>query len=98
MVMPRADRTRFRLLADLPLEVAFKSITYRLAIVQLTVSGIWQLRASYPGGYWICAYAGSEKTLRAAVYRAGMELDRATVARVMFERLVKDGRAEVVAA
>ena len=98
MVMPPADPTRFRLLADLPLEVAFKSITYRLAIVQLPVSGIWQLRASYPGGYWLCEYAGSEKALRAAVYWAGLELEKATVTRVIFERLVKEGRAERVGA
>lgn len=48
--MPPSRRTRFRLLADLPLEVAFKSVADRLAIVQVPVSGMWQLRASWSRG------------------------------------------------
>ena len=86
---------RFRLLADLPFEVAFKSITYRLAIVQVPVSGLWQLRASYPAGYWLCAHAGSEEALRQALYGEGLLLEPATVPRTIFDRLVKEGRAEV---
>jgi hypothetical protein len=96
MVMPPADRTRFRLLADLPLEVAFKSLADRLAIVQVPVSGMWQLRASWSGGYWLCAYRESEEALRKAVYGEGLELGRATVPHAVFERLVELGRAEVV--
>lgn len=88
--------TGIRLTADLPLEVAFKSITYRLEIVQVPVSGMWQLRASYPGGYWLCAYQASEEALRKEVCEEGVGLERATVARVVFERLVKEGRAEGV--
>lgn len=88
------ERTRFRLLASLPFEVAFKRITYRLAIVQVPVSGMWQLRASYPGGYWLCAFRASEEALRKEVYKDGVELEQATVARTIFERLVKEGRAE----
>ena len=44
--MPPARVTRFRLLADLPLDVAFKSVTYRLATVEVPLSGLWQLKAS----------------------------------------------------
>jgi hypothetical protein len=33
--MPSPHRTRFRLLADLPFDVTFKSVTYRLAIAQV---------------------------------------------------------------
>jgi hypothetical protein len=91
--MPSPRPTRFRLLADLPLEVAFKSITYRLAIMQVPVSGMWQLEARWSGGYWLCAYRSSEEKLRKAVYGEGLELERATVARTIFERLVKEGRA-----
>lgn len=75
-----------------------KSIICRLAIVQVPVSGMWQLRASYPGGYWLCAFRGSEEALRMAVYEEGLELDRAMMARTIFERLVKEGRAETVGA
>jgi hypothetical protein len=42
-------------------------------------------------------YRSSEGALRKAVYEEGLELERATVARTIFERLVKEGRAEVVA-
>jgi hypothetical protein len=31
-----------RLSADRPIEVAFKKVTYRLAIAQVPVSGMWQ--------------------------------------------------------
>ena len=58
---------------------------------------MWQLRASYPGGYWLCAYRASEEALRKDVYEDGLEWERATVARVIFERLVNEGRAELVA-
>jgi hypothetical protein len=75
------SRTRFRLLAELPLDVAFKSITYRLEVTQVPVSGMWQLRASWSGGYWLCAYRSTEETLRRAVSQEGLELERATVAR-----------------
>jgi hypothetical protein len=94
--MPTPRAARFRLLAELPLEVAFKSITYRLAIACVPVSGLWQLEAHWPGGYWLCAHAGSEANLRRALYAEGFELEPATVPRVIFERLVKEGRAEAL--
>ena len=56
LFMPSSRCTRFRLLADLPLDVAFKSITYRLAVAEVPVSGLWQLRATWPGGYWLYVY------------------------------------------
>jgi hypothetical protein len=90
--------TCFRLLADLPLEVAFTTITYRLEVVEVPVSGVWQLRASYPGGYWLCTYQASEEALRKEVYLDGLEFGLATITRVIFERLVKEGRAETVGA
>jgi hypothetical protein len=96
MVMPPADHTRFRLLAELPVEVTFKSITYRLVIAQEPVSGLWRFIAVYPGGFWFIEHGGSEETLRRALYRPGLELEPATVPRVIFERLVKEGRAEAV--
>ena len=98
MAKPLSSPTRFRLLADLPLEVAFKSISYRLEIAQVPVSGMWQLRATYSGGYWLCAYQSSEAALRKAIFEEGLEPERATVARTIFERLLKEGRAEVVVA
>jgi hypothetical protein len=61
------------------------------------VSGLWQLEARWSGGYWLCAHRGSEEGLRAAVYEEGLELGRATIARTIFDWLVKEGRAEVVA-
>jgi hypothetical protein len=94
--MPTPRAARFRLLAELPLEVAFKSITYRLEIAEVPVSGLWQLEARWPGGYWLCAHAGSEANLRQAVYAVGLELEPATMARTIFERLVKEGRAEAL--
>jgi hypothetical protein len=78
----------------MPVEVVSRSITYRLAIVQVPVSGMWQLRASYSGGYWLCAYRATEEALRKGVCGEGLDLERATVARTIFERLVKEGRAE----
>lgn len=42
--MPLPRPTRFRLLADLPLEVAFKTVTYRPEIAQVPVSGMWRLK------------------------------------------------------
>ena len=72
-----------------------KSITYRLEIAQVPVSGMWQLRASWSGGYWLCAYRSSEEELRKAIYEDGLELERAPVARTIFEQLVKEGRAEI---
>lgn len=39
---------RFRLLTATPHEVAFKSSTYRLEVVQVPVSGMWQLRHTGP--------------------------------------------------
>ena len=94
--MPSPRPTRFRLLAVTPLKVAFPSITYRLEILQMPVSGMWQLRATYPGGYWLCAYQASEEALRKEVYVDGLEYTLATVSRVIFERLVKEGQAETV--
>jgi hypothetical protein len=34
--------------------------------------------------------------LQRAIYADGLELERATVARTIFERLAKEGRAEVM--
>jgi hypothetical protein len=59
---------------------------------------MWQLRASWSGGYWLCAYQASEEALRKAIYEEGLQFGRGTVTRVIFEQLVKDGRAEVVRA
>ena len=87
---------RIRLLADLPLDVAFTGITYRLEIAQVAVSGLWRLVARYGGGYWLCAYRVSEEVLRRAIYEGGLEFAGSTVPRVIFERLVKEGRAETV--
>jgi hypothetical protein len=41
-------------------------------------------------------YRSSEEALRKTIYEEGLELERATVARTIFERLVKEGHAEVV--
>jgi hypothetical protein len=41
-------------------------------------------------------WRGSEEAQRKATYVEGLELERATVARTIFERLVKEGRAEAV--
>ena len=90
--------TRFRLLAALPLDVAFRGITYRLAVAQVPVAGLWQLEARGPGGFWLIAHAGSEEALRRRLYKEGVEFGRATVGRTIFERLVKEGWAEMVAA
>jgi hypothetical protein len=84
---------RFRLLADLPLEVPFKSITYRLAIARVPASGLWQFEARWPGGHWLCAHADSEHSLRTAIYEEGIVFERATVPWLIFARLVKDGQA-----
>jgi hypothetical protein len=46
----------------------------------------------------LCAHVSSEEALRKAVYVDGVEFRRATAARAIFERLVKEGRAEVVQA
>jgi hypothetical protein len=94
--MPSHRSTRIRLVAALPLEVAFKSITYRLAIAQVPVSGMWQLEARWAGGYWLCAHDGSEAKLRKMLFKTGVEFERATVAHTIFGRLVTEGRAEVV--
>ena len=87
---------RIRLLAHLPLEVAFTGITYYLAVAQAPVSGLWQLEARHAGGGWLCEYWASEEALRKAIYEEGLKFAGASVPRVVFERLVKDGRAEVV--
>lgn len=79
--------------AGLALEVAFKSITYRLAIVQVSVSDMWQLKGGWSGGDGLCAYRSSEEALRKAIYEESLELGRATVARAIFERLVKEVKA-----
>lgn len=92
--MPLSRPTRIRLLTALPLEVAFTSITYRLAIVQVPVSGVWQLEARWAGGYWLCAHDSSEAKLRKMLFETGVEFERATVAHTIFDRLVKEGRAE----
>ena len=87
---------RSRLLAPLPLAVIFKSVTYWLEVVQVPVSGRWQLRASWPSGYWLCACRESEEELRKAIYGDGIELAPATVAWTIFERLGKEGRGEIL--
>lgn len=94
--MPPPQPTRFCVLAKLPLEIVFKRVTYRLAIAQVPVSSMWHLEARWPGGYWLCAYADSEAKLRKTLCETGVELGRATMPRTIFERLVKEGRAEVV--
>lgn len=63
----------------------------------LPVSGLSQLRTSDPGGYWLCTYRSSEEELRKAVYEERLDLELATVARTIFERLVKEERAGMVA-
>jgi hypothetical protein len=54
------------------------------------------LRASYPAGYWLCAYAASEEKLRRIVYQDGLE-PAAGMVRAIFERLVEEGRAVAIA-
>ena len=61
---------------------------------RLPVSRMWQLKASWSRGYWLLAHAGSEEALRKTVYREGLELGQATVARTIIKRLVTEGRAE----
>jgi hypothetical protein len=85
---------RFRLLAALPLDVAFRGVTDRLAISQMPVSGAWQLRAEWPSGFWLCGHAASEQALRKAVSEDGLELRRSTVPWLIFERLVKERMAQ----
>lgn len=89
---------RFRLLAALPLDVKVRGITYHLEFVEVPISGMWQLRASYPDGHWICAFHGSQEGLRQAVYQHGVECDPAMKAMTIFEELVKDGRASRIGA
>ena len=86
--------TRFRLLADLPLEVAAGGVTYRLEVVQVPVSGLWQLRASCAGGYWLCAYAPSEEKLRRMVYQDGLA-PAAGIMRAVMKMLVTEKRAGI---
>ena len=89
---------RIRLLDHLPLEVAFTGITYYLAVARAPVSGLWQLEARYAGGFWLCEYCASEEALRKAIYAEGLKFAVPSVPRVIFERLVKEGRAETVGA
>jgi hypothetical protein len=93
--MASSHPIRLRLHADLPPEVAFGGITYRLAMVQVAVSGLWQLEARWPGGYWLCVHGAGEQALRKAAYDDGIELSRATVPQAIFERLVIEGRGKV---
>ena len=65
---------------------------------RMPISGLWQLEARWPGGFWLVAHAGSEEALRRRLYKEGVEFGRATVGRTIFERLVKEGWAEMVAA
>jgi hypothetical protein len=58
-------------------------------------AGAWQLEARWPGGYSLCAHAGSEAALRKTVYGDGVEPGSATVPRTIFKRLVQEGKAEV---
>ena len=97
-VIPVQPALRIRLLAHLPLEVAFTGITYYLAVARAPVSGLWQLEARYAGGCWLCEYRSSEDKLRKAIYEEGLKFAGASVPRVIFERLVKEGRAETVGA
>jgi hypothetical protein len=62
-------------------------------IAELPVAGEWQLQAQWAGGYWLCAHRSSEEALRKEVYEEGVELEKATVPRTIFERLVNEGRA-----
>ncbi len=68
----------------------------RLSASDRTGACLWHVavEGSYPGGYWLCAVRSSEAELQKAVYGEGLELGRATVARTIFERLVKEGRVE----
>lgn len=84
------------LIGALPLEVAFKNLAYRLVIAELPASVRWQLQAQWAGGYWLCAHAGGEEALRATVYGTRSTPERATVARTIFERLVREGGGENV--
>jgi hypothetical protein len=94
--MPSPRHSSFRLLADLPLVVAIDGIIYRLAMVEIPASGLWRLEAQWPGGYWVCAYRSGEEALGKVVYQEGLDLGGATVAYSIFERLVKEKRAEAV--
>ena len=89
-------KTRFRLIAPLPLEVVFPSITYRLRINQVPISGTWQCEAEGPNGHYICAFQGSEERLRRDLFEDGIEISNTTVLHVIFRRLVQDARAELV--
>lgn len=93
-VMPIYRMRRFRLVARLPLSVVSKGVTYSLTMVPVPVSDQWHLSARWPGGHWLVAYAGGEEALREMIYAKGVELQPATVARMIFDQLVKDGRAE----
>ena len=94
--MNNQRKTRFRLIAPLPLEVVFPSITYRLRINQVPISGTWQCEAEGPNGHYICAFQGSEERLRRDLFEDGIEISNTTVLHVIFRRLVQDARAELV--
>jgi hypothetical protein len=87
---------RFHLLADLPLEAVSRIVTDRLEIAQVPVRGMWQLKACYDQGCARCMYRASDAELRKAVHVEGLALEGATVTWVISERLVKEGRAEIM--
>jgi hypothetical protein len=40
---------------------------------EIPASDMWQLEARYSGGYWLCAFAGSEAKLRESLCETGVE-------------------------
>lgn len=90
---------RYRLIARVPLTVAFPSVVYRLTFSKVNGPDVWELIAVPVGGdsHWVLTHTGSEQALAGQAYTAGFAVLHPTVPSTIMERLCREGRAERLA-
>ena len=93
--------TFYRLLVPLPLIVVFPSVAYTVQLESVLSAGRHELvahdakRATWPA---IGPAYHSREALELAVFTAGVPVRAATIGDEIMKRLVREGRAEIVAA
>ena len=95
---PERPPVHYRVLVPLPLTVTFPSVTYELSLQSVLAAGRHELVAhDAKTGMWptVSPVYHARDRLEQAVFQLGFPVRPASIAEVIMQKLVREGRAEV---